>query len=161
MKKFGLIFLILVFSNCTSINTKKFYNFYKLKPKTFILESIKYKNDKDIIYIYSFYSNVINRKIEGFHSLTYDTSKRERTYIKTEKKNKRKYDVFKKSSEYFTDFDFILQNYLDGKIDYLLSLQDSFSGAEIGSYYYIFDFKKDKVYKINAIGFDRYGKLIQ
>ena len=54
-----------------------------------------------------------------------------------------------------------LENYLSGNLEYLLSLEDSFSSAEVGSYFYVFDFEKHKVYKINAIAFDNKGKLIQ
>ncbi|HBR12063.1 MAG TPA: hypothetical protein DD740_07625 [Chryseobacterium sp.] len=93
--------------------------------------------------------------------MTYNKITKEKVYIKTEEKNRNKYTVSKTSSLFFREFDFILQNYIDGDISYLLSLEDSFSSSEVGSYFYIFDFEKHKVFKINAISFDSAGKLIQ
>ncbi len=103
----------------------------------------------------------MDKKINGFRSLTYNKLNKEKVYIETEKKNRKKYIHSKTALPYFKEFDFILENYLKGNIEYLESLQDSFSSAEIGSYFYLFDFKTKKVLKIKAICFDSNGKLIQ
>ena len=103
----------------------------------------------------------MNRKINGFQSLTFNTLTNEKVYIDTEEKNRKKYIASKTAPKYFKEFDFILENYLNGNIEYLKSLENSFSGAEIGSYFYAFDFRTHKVLKVNAIAFDSNGKLIQ
>ena len=157
-KNFTFLILTLVLVSCNS-NYKNYYNFYKLKPKNF--ETKFLNSNKNLIYIYSFDNNILNREINGFKSLTYNKITKEKVYIKTEEKNRNKYTVSKTSSLFFREFDFILQNYIDGDISYLLSLEDSFSSSEVGSYFYIFDFEKHKVFKINAISFDSAGKLIQ
>ena len=103
----------------------------------------------------------MDKEINGFRSLTYNKLNKEKVYIETEKKNRKKYIHSKNALPYFKEFDFILENYLNGNTEYLKSLQDSFSDAEVGSYYYLFDFKTKKVLKINAFYFDSNGKLIQ
>ena len=150
--------LLLVLVSCQT-EYKSFYNLHKLNPKTFETES---KNqDKNLIHIYSFDNNIMNKKINGFRSLTYNTLTNEKVYIDTEEKNRKKYIASKTAPKYFKEFDFIIENYLNGNIEYLISLQDSFSSAEVGSYFYIFDFRTHKVLKVNAIAFDSSGKLIQ
>ena len=103
----------------------------------------------------------MDRKINGFKSLTFNTSSSEKVYIETEEKNRKKYTASKSAPKYFKEFDFILENYLNNNIEYLKSLEDSFSSSEVGSYFYIFDFRTHKVLKVNAIAFDSSGKLIQ
>lgn len=132
---------------------------HKLNPKTF--ENKLSKKPKNLIYIYSFDNNIMNRKINGFQSLTLNTLTNEKVYIDTEKRNRKKYVASKIAPKYFKEFDFILENYLNENIQYLKSLENSFSGAEIGSYFYVFDFRTHKVLKVNAIAFDSSGKLIQ
>ncbi|KFC20894.1 hypothetical protein [Epilithonimonas lactis] len=160
MKRIG--FLILIFSVISCSNKyKNYYNLHRLKPKDFETKTSISNKNKDLIYIYSFNNNILNKEINGFESLTFNKIMGEKIYIKTEERNRKKYTFSNNSSMYFREFDFILQNYLDGNLEYLLSLEDSFSSSEVGSYFYIFDFEKHKVYKINAIAFDNKGKLIQ
>ena len=154
------IFLILILV-LVSCNTEyiSFYNLHKLNPRTF--ETKYLKSNKNLIHIYSFDNNIMDRKINGFKSLTFNTSSSEKVYIETEEKNRKKYTASKSAPKYFKEFDFILENYLNNNIEYLKSLEDSFSSSEVGSYFYIFDFRTNKVLKINAIAFDSNGKLIQ
>ena len=160
MKRIG--FLILIFSVISCSNKyKNYYNLHRLRPKDFETKTSISNKNRDLIYIYSFNNNILNKEINGFESLTFNKITREKIYIKTEERNRKKYTFSNNSSMYFREFDFILQNYLDGNLEYLLSLEDSFSSSEVGSYFYIFDFEKHKVYKINAIAFDNKGKLIQ
>ena len=79
------------------------------------------------------------------------------------KKNKEKEILITKdsSNEYFREFSYILNNYLQGRDEHLLSLQDSFSSSEMNSPYYIYDFVKHKKIKINSFIFDKEGKIIQ
>lgn len=130
-----------------------------MSPKTF--ESKSLNRDKNLIHIYSFDNNIMDKKINGFKSLTLNTETLEKVYIETDEKNRRKYTASKSPLKYFKEFDFILDHYLKGDIEYLKSLENSFSGAEIGSYFYVFDFRTHKVLKVNAIAFDSSGKLIQ
>jgi len=154
------IFLILIlFLVSCSTGYRSFYNLHKLNPKTF--ENKISKSNKNLIHIYSFDNNVMDRKINGFKSLTFNTLSNEKVYIETEEKNRKKYSASKFTPKYFKEFDFILENYLNKNTEYLKSLEDSFSDAEVGSYFYIFDFRTNKVLKINAIAFDSNGKLIQ
>ncbi len=159
MKTFLRILLTLFVLVSCQTKYSFFYNLHKLNPKTFEKESLK--NSKNLIHIYSFDNNILDRKINGFKSLTYNTLTKEKVYIETEEKNRKKYIVSKITPKNFKEFDFILENYLNGKIEYLKSLENSFSGAEVGSDYYVFDFKSYKVLKVKAIAFDSSGKLIQ
>lgn len=160
MKRIGFLILILSLISCSN-NYKSYYNLHRLRPLDFEAKTPISNKNRDLIYIYSFNNNILNKEINGFESLTFNKITGEKIYIKTEEKNKKKYTFSNKSSIYFREFDFILQNYLSGNLEYLLSLEDSFSSAEVGSYFYVFDFEKHKVYKINAIAFDNKGKLIQ
>ena len=154
------LFLILtLFLVSCQTEYKYYYNLHKLNPKTF--ENKLSKKPKNLIHIYSFDNNIMNRKINGFQSLTFNTLTNEKVYIDTEEKNRKKYIASKTAPKYFKEFDFILENYLNGNIEYLKSLENSFSGAEIGSYFYVFDFRTYKVLKVNAIAFNSNGKLIQ
>ncbi|ACU08022.1 hypothetical protein FIC_01575 [Flavobacteriaceae bacterium 3519-10] len=154
------VFLILLLS-LISCNTeyKTFYNLHELKPKTFETESSK--GNTNLIHIYSFDNNILDRRIKGFKSLTYSTLTSERVYIATETKNRKKYIASPSKRKHFEEFDFILDQYLKGNTEYLKTLVNSFSGAEIGSNFYLFDFRTNKVLEIAAIGFDSDGKLIQ
>ena len=158
MSEFISILLLIFLSSCQT-QDKLYYNFYKLNTNSFEKNaSSKYQN---IIYIRSFYNNVVKKKVNGFKSLTYNYSTKEKTYIKTEKYNRKKFETSNIELTNFKEFDFILENYLNGNIEYLQSLQDSFISAEMGSYFYIFDFGNKKVFKINAIIFDSNNNLIQ
>ena len=158
MSKFISMLLFIFFVSCQTQN-KIYYNFHKLDTISFEKDtSNKYQN---IIYIHSFYNNVVDKKVNGFKSLTYNYSTNEKAYIKTEKNNRKKIKTSNTELPNFKEFDFLLDNYLKGNIEYLQSLQDSFISAEMGSYFYIFDFKNKKVIKVNAIVFDSNGNLMQ
>mgnify|MGYP003587219135 CR=1 FL=1 len=158
MPKFISILLLIFFTSCQT-QDKKYYNFHKLDTNSFEKDtSNKYQN---VIYIRSFYNNVVDKKVNGFKSLTYNYSTKEKIYIQTEKNNRRKFKTSNTELPNFKEFDFILENYLNGNIDYLQSLQDSFTSAEIGSYFYIFDFRNKKIFKVNAIIFDSNNNLVQ
>src|SRR5574343_1619290 len=90
MNRLFLIFLLVLVS-CQN-EYKSFYNLYKLKPKTFETESNNY--NKNLIHIYSFSNNIMNKKINGFRSLTYNTLTHEKVYIETEEKNRKKYTAY-------------------------------------------------------------------
>ena len=147
-----------MFLSCTS-EEKTIYNYHKLNYHNFDKEN-NGKSD-DIIYIKSNYNNVSNKDISGFQSLTYNIKTKGKTYLKTEKENRKNYTLTKEYNSNFKALEFILDNYLSGNIQYLQSLHDSFDSADIGSYFYIFDLKSKKAFKINAIVFDTDGKLIQ
>ncbi len=158
MPKFISILLLIFFTSCQT-QDKIYYNFHKLDTNSFEKDtSNKYQN---VIYIRSFYNNVLNKKVNGFESLTYNYLTKEKIYIQTEKNNRKKFKTSNTELPDFEEFDFILENYLNGNIDYLQSLQDSFSSSEIGSYFYIFDFRNKKIFKVNAIVFDSNNNLIQ
>ena len=154
-----VFFLLLLLLVSCKTEYKTFYNLHKLSPKTFETGSLN--RNKNLIHIYSFDNNILDKKINGFKSLTFNTETLEKVYIETDEKNRRKYTASKSPLKFFKEFDFILDHYLKGNTEYLQSLEDSFSDAEVGSYFYIFDFRNNKVLKINAIGFDSNGKLIQ
>lgn len=65
------------------------------------------------------------------------------------------------SDKNFRELNYILDNYIEGNEEYLLSLHDSFSSSEMIAPYYIFDFIKGKKLKIKSIFFDKNGNIIQ
>ena len=93
MKRIGFLILIFSIISCSN-NYKSYYNLHRLKPKDFETKTSKSKKNGDLIYIYSFNNNILNKEINGFESLTFNKITGEKIYIKTEEKNKKKLYFF-------------------------------------------------------------------
>lgn len=104
-------FSLSVFDNFVFLSNiyKSYYNYHKLNPKTF--EKTPHKYPKDLIHIYCFDNNLLDKEINGFKSLTYNLKTQERIYIKTDEKDRKVYTVSRTSSQYFREFDFILKKF--------------------------------------------------
>ncbi|ANF49258.1 hypothetical protein A0O34_01205 [Chryseobacterium glaciei] len=171
MKKQFLILIILAFC---FLNCNPLYKQYKdlaliNRQKKFsyatkgIIRKILAKHDnKNSLFIISWKNNVFDKEKLVFDAIIYDYNLKTIEYIyNTQSTQNKIISSTHKPSAYFDDELFILNNYIAEKEEYLLSLHDSFSSSDAGSYFYIYDFSKNKKLKISAIAFDKNGKLIQ
>ncbi|AZA80847.1 hypothetical protein C1637_11445 [Chryseobacterium lactis] len=147
------------YKDLTLVNQqKKFSHITKSQVKKILS---KY-NKKQSLFIISWENNIFNKKKLVFNAIMYDNESKNIEYIynNSEKQDEIIFSNQNPSNKFNSEL-FILDNYIRGKEDYLLSLHDSFSSSEIGSYFYLYDFTKNKRLKISAIAFDENDKLIQ
>ncbi|OPB87735.1 hypothetical protein [Elizabethkingia occulta] len=170
MRTYIFIPILLLFFGCNSS-----YQQYKSLNKDIIKNNLynqQLKIIKSILITENNYSILIirwkkNMLIKDSHlyysALLYSSLDGKIKLLSTDEKKQKKEILITKdsSNEYFREFSYILNNYLKGKDEYLLSLQDSFSSSEMNSPYYIYDFVKHKKIKINSFIFDKEGKIIQ
>jgi len=166
-KIFFLWIIVLIFQSCNplykqyinmnSANVKK-NNRYKNKIVKKILNE---QDDQNSLLIISWENNIFDIKKMVFHAILYNNESKKISYIYNTREDQFKINVLIQPSEIFDDELYILKNYLSSNESYLLSLNDSFSNSDIGSYFYIYDFQKNKKIKINAIVLDKNGKVIQ
>ena len=100
MNRVFFLLLLLLVSCKTEYET--FYNLHKLSPKTFETGSLN--RNKNLIHIYSFDNNILDKKINGFKSLTFNTETHEKVYIETDEKKRRKYTASKSPLKFFKEF---------------------------------------------------------
>lgn len=167
MKNLFLYLLLFLMFSCNplykefnSINGKREHD----SENSLIKIILAHDTSKNSLFIFSrnrsFENNNVN--VEG---VLYNFSSKETTFFKSIDKSK--VEIVSKINNSLTinrDFKeelFILENYLSGKEAYLLNLHDSFSSSEIGSMFYLYDFKESKKLNINAIVIDQDNKLIQ
>ncbi|AQX07988.1 hypothetical protein [Elizabethkingia ursingii] len=137
-------------------------NLYNQQLK--IIKSILVKENKYSILIIRWKKNMLVKDAPLYYSaLLYSSLDGKTKLLSNDEKNKEKEILITKdsSNEYFREFSYILNNYLQGKDEHLLSLRDSFSSSEMNSPYYIYDFVKHKKIKINSFIFNKEGKIIQ
>lgn len=167
MKKFLLLFILMILFSCNTFH-KQYRELNANAPKSkSYLEQLKLikpiisKEKKPFILIILWKKSILTLN-EPLHytALLYDPLTKEKKICKTTKDNPKETLIIKDFSEKdFREFSFILENYLEGNENYLLSLEDSFTGAT--EPFYIYDFIKHTKLKINRIGFTREGRLIQ
>ncbi|WEK70279.1 MAG: hypothetical protein P0Y62_01750 [Candidatus Chryseobacterium colombiense] len=163
-----ILFLALFFS-CTPLykqyellnnNTIK-NSLYSDQSK--IIKSILSKEKKQVILVISWKKNILVKNGPLYYTaLLYNAVNGEKKIIKTTEQNPDKEILLKITSDKeFKEYLYILENYLEGKDEYLLSLEDSFSSSEANSPYYLYDFVKNKKLKIKSFAFNKNGKIIQ
>ncbi|TZF99108.1 hypothetical protein FW781_04050 (plasmid) [Chryseobacterium panacisoli] len=127
------------------------------------IKSILSKENRRAILIISWEKNILGE--DGglyYKALIYDPLSGEKKLFRTTERNPETIIIPEDNSDVnFKELIYILDNYINGNEEYLLSLKDSFNSAEIGYPYYIYDFAKDKKIKIKSFVFDKNGKLIQ
>lgn len=148
------------YKDLTSISSKKNHRF---KKKDFVFKKIlNSQDDKDKLLIISWENNVFDIKKLLFHAILYDYKTKKITYLYNIRENQNKIiSVTEISTDKFYSEMFILENYLNGKENYLLSLHDSFSNSELQKSFDVYDFKENKIIRINSIYFKENGELIQ
>lgn len=128
------------------------------------IKSILSKEKQPLILIISWKKNILIKNGSLYYTaLLYNPINGNKKFIKTTEQNPKKEILLDEttSGKIFQQHLYILKNYLEGKEEYLLSLQDSFSSAEMNSPYYIYDFVKNRKLKINSFAFNENGKIIQ
>lgn len=127
-----------------------------------LIQPILSKEKKPFILIINWDKNILTKDILTYRALIYFPQNGEKKLLKT---TKAKPDEIITSSEInnenFKELAYILDNYLNGKEEYLLTLHDSFSSSEMNAPYYIYDFIKNKKLKIKSFFFDKEGKIMQ
>jgi len=167
MKNLFLYLFLLLMSSCNplykefnSINGKR-----ELDSKNSLIKKIlSHDTSKNSLFIFSRNRSFENNKV-NVEGILYNFDRKETIFFKSSDKNK--VEIVSKinnSSTINHDFKeelFILENYISGKEAYLLNLHDSFSSPEIGSMFYVYDFRENKKLNISAIVIDEDNKLIQ
>lgn len=169
MKKYiYLLSLILCFSCNPFYKEYQELNKESLKNNLYyeqlrVTKAILSKEKNPIILIISWKKNILVKDGALYYSaLIYNPlNKAKRAIMTTEKKSNEIITSDDLSNINFRELNYILDNYLQEKKDYLLSLEDSFSGAESSYPYYIYDFVKNKKLKIKSFAFDIKGNIIQ
>lgn len=167
MKNLFLYFLLLLMFGCNplykefnSINGKRRHD----SKNSLIKKILSYESSKNSIFIFSRNRSSENNKV-NVEGILYNFDRKETIFFKSIDKNKIEFiSKINDSSTINRDFKeelFILENYLIGKEEYLLNLHDSFSSPEIGSMFYVYNFRENKKLNINAIVIDQDNKLIQ
>jgi hypothetical protein len=96
-----------------------------------------------------------------YRALLYNPATGEKKMLRTTEENPQTIISSNNLSDvYFEKPLYILDNYLKGKEEYLLSFSRPTS-AEAGAPYYIYDFSKNKKLRINSFFFDKNGNVIQ
>ena len=168
MKKYIYLLLLSFCFSCNSLY-KKYQNLneeafksglYNKQLK--IIKPILAEEKNPIILIINWKKNILKQDAVLYYStLLYNPSNGKiKLFRTTEEKPELVITTENLSDNHFKELVYILDNYLNGKEEYLLSLQDSFSGSE-STPYYIYDFVKNKKLKINSFFFDKDGKIIQ
>jgi hypothetical protein len=109
------------------------------------IKSILSKEKQHLILIISWKKNILVKNGSLYYTaLLYNPINGNKTFIKTTEQNPKKEILLDVTTSgiRFQQHLYILENYLEGKEDYLLSVQNSFSSAEMNSPYYIYDFVK-------------------
>lgn len=169
MRKIFFLFNLLLLCNC-----KSFYKQYQnlngsnQKNKLYadqlhLIKPLLSKEKNPFILVISWDKNALAKNGNlHYNALIYNPQNREKKmFIASEENPKIIMQINNVSDKNFKEQNYILDNYLNGKEEYLLSLHDSFSSSEMSSPYYIYDFVKGKKLKIKSIFFDKEGKIIQ
>lgn len=167
MKKY--LYLLLLFCvSCNPLLYKQYKNLNDSKGRLYqkqlkLIKPILSTEKSPVILIISWEKNILAQNSNLYYTaLIYNPSNGEKKLLRTTEKNPETIITTKDTSDvYFRELLFILDNYIKGNEEYLLSLQNSFSGAEMGSPYYIYDFTKNKKLQLKAFAFNKEGKIIQ
>ncbi|OJX31256.1 MAG: hypothetical protein BGO86_05045 [Chryseobacterium sp. 36-9] len=168
-KKIYLLLVMIILFSCNPLYKKyKRLNDNVPKGKFYtkqleIIKPILSKEKEDVILIISWEKNILVKNGNVYYNaLIYYPSTGEKKLFRTTEKNPRTIVESNNTSDvHFRELVYILDNYLDGKEEYLLSLNDSFSSSELSTPYYVYDFNKNKKIKINSFFFEKSGKIIQ
>jgi hypothetical protein len=171
MKKIGYLLLSLAFlvmclscnpllTQYKDLNKDTFKKKYRREVK--LIKPLLSKENNSTILIISWESNMLAKNAElYYYALLYDSSTGKRKYIRTTEKEPQKM-IFSDGiidKDNYRSFDYILDNYLNGNEEYLLSLKDAFSNAEVNYPYYIYDFTKHKKLRLRSFIIDKNGKV--
>lgn len=168
MKKYIYLTLLLLCFSCNSLYKQyKGLNESRSKSKLYNeeLTSIKpilSQEKGPVILIISWDKNILASGANLYYiGLLYNPATGEKKMFRTTEKDPKTIIKSNNSSDvYFREHLYILENYLNGKEEYLLSLPASTS-SELGAPYYIYDFIKNKKLKIKSLFLDDNGNVIQ
>ncbi|SEF55689.1 hypothetical protein SAMN05421847_0309 [Halpernia humi] len=167
MKQFFLLLIMLLLFSCNPF----YYQYQRLNenlPKSkfyleqqSLLKPLLKKENEPFILIISWDKSILSQENMTYKALVYYPKNGSKKLLETRKKTPKNIISSDLTDKNFYDFKFILDNYLEGKEEYLLSLHDSFSSSEVNSPYYIYDFVINKKIKLKSFTFDKDGKIIQ
>lgn len=179
MKKFLFFILFATTFGCVPVNYKKInsmkkefnesnsddiivINNNKFNPTEYLFKKLDGKISNDFIYIYSWVNHLPRVGTNHFIAMVYDQKTKKVFYVNNEENNKLiNINEFKSNPNIFMTEEFILKQYLDNNIAFLNSFKPTFSSAEVGSEYYLFNSMSNKVYLLKNILLDREENLFK
>ncbi|WEK70278.1 MAG: hypothetical protein P0Y62_01745 [Candidatus Chryseobacterium colombiense] len=132
---------------------------YFAKKKKIIKYILSEENNNNLLLLISWDKSLISNENITFRALIYNYLTDEKKMIYNKKENVQDIVVSKNITD--KEFLYILNQYNNGKEDYLLSLHDSFSSSEANFPIYLYDFAKNKKIKIASIAINKEGKIVQ
>lgn len=167
MNKFYFFFIIIILCSCNPY-FKQYQILNKNLPKSKfyskqndLIKPLLAKEKNPCVLIVVWNKSILSNDNMTFKALVYNYNQKKWQAFKTKKENPKKILFSNIEDKNFEELKYVLKNYLDGNVDYLLTLQDSFSSSEMNSPYFIYDFLKNKKIKLKSFVFDNEGKLIQ
>ncbi|MGG7468179.1 hypothetical protein ACVVIH_12265 [Chryseobacterium arthrosphaerae] len=150
--------LVRKYEMLTSDNIKGNLYYEKLK----ILKPILREESSNTVIVVSWNKSMLSNEKPKLTALIYNYQTKEKKIFETSEKGELEtISSNNLSDRSYKEYLHILENYLKGNVEYLLSLKDSFSSSEVNSPYYVYDFLKNKKIKINSFIFDKNGNIIQ
>lgn len=168
MRKIFFLFILLLLFSCNpfykqyqnlNVDSQKNKFYSEQLP---LIKPILLKEKEPFILVISWDKNILtkNGKLH-YDAIIYNPQNGEKKMFHTTENSEIITQSEGNSDINFRELTYILENYMNGKEEYLLSLHDSFSNSEMNRPYYIYDFVKKKKLKIKAFFFDKEGKIIQ
>ncbi|MDQ0780371.1 hypothetical protein [Chryseobacterium sp. W4I1] len=168
MRKIFFIFILLLLFSCNP-----FYKQYQnlnvdlQKNKSYseqllLIKPLLLKEKEPFILAISWDKNILTKDGKlHYDAVIYNAQSGEKKMFSTTENSEMIVQSKDNSDIKFRELIYILENYINGKEEYLLSLHDSFSSSEMNKPYYIYDFVKKKKLKVKTFFFDKEGKIIQ
>ena len=164
-----LLFTMLILFSCNPIyNQYQDLNKNALQNKLYseqlkLVKAFLSKEKEPIILIISWKKDILSGQSNIYYEgLIYNPQNKKIKILKTTKDNQNYIVVTSDSAnQNFKELTYILDNYVNGNEEYLLSLHDSFSNSEMSNPFYIYDFIKNRKIKLKSFFFDKTGKIIQ
>ena len=170
------IFLVFLFSSCSTIkyreidkirnnyNSSNETNYIALSNRMFnptkkIFNKLDNSLGENYIYIFS-WVNHLPMVSDHFTALLYDVESNETFYINNTLESPNDIKITKKTESHKEEM-FILNYYLDNKIDSLTSLPLLYSSAEMGTQYSILDISVSKAYVIENLFLNEKGQILK
>ncbi|MGS0747495.1 hypothetical protein [Halpernia sp. GG3] len=168
MKQYLLFTMIILFSCNANYKQYQHLNKNALHNKLYseqlkLVKALLSKEKEPVILIISWKQDILSDESNIYYeSLIYNPQNKKIKILKTTKNNQNYIVVTTDlATQNFKELTYILDNYLNGYEEHLLSLHDSFSNSEMNSPFYIYDFVKNKKIKLKSFFFDKNGIIIQ
>lgn len=168
MRKIFFLFILLLLFSCNP-----FYKQYQnlnmdlQKNKSYseqllLIKPLLLKEKEPFILVISWEKNILTKDAKLYYgAIIYNPRSKEKKMFYTTEKSDMVMQPKDNSDINFRELIYVLENYMNGKEEYLLSLNNSFSNSDMNNPYYIYDFVKKKKLKIKTFFFDKKGKIIQ